>query len=219
MFMIEELSVLDHLPVLTLLLGLVLAIGAVLSRVSKFMGVPAGLLFLAAGMLIGEDGPVGLDFHDYDLVYAIGSIALGLILFHGGLSTPYATLRKAWRPALVLATIGVLGVTFVTGIGVWLSGGVTIIAALLIGSILGSTDAAAVFDLLAKQRLKGRARSILEVESGLNDPMAFVLVFAFTEMITYGMDENPVALGVEYLASLGMQLIIGAAIGIIVGRR
>jgi cell volume regulation protein A len=215
--MIEELSVLDHLPVLTLLLGLVLAIGAVLSRVSKFMGVPAGLLFLAAGMLIGEDGPVGLSFHDYDLVYAIGSIALGLILFHGGLSTPYATLRKAWRPALVLATIGVLGVTFVTGIGVWLSGGVTIIAALLIGSILGSTDAAAVFDLLAKQRLKGRARSILEVESGLNDPMAFVLVFAFTEMITYGMDENPVALGLEYLGSLGMQLLIGAAIGIVVG--
>jgi cell volume regulation protein A len=216
-FTIDELNLLDHLPILTLLLGSVLLVGAVLSRISRFMGVPSGLLFLAAGMLIGEDGPVGLLFQDYDLVYAIGSIALGLILFHGGLSTPYSTLREAWRPALVLATVGVLGVTLVTGLGVWLSGGVTILAALLIGSILGSTDAAAVFDLLAKQRLKGRARSILEVESGLNDPMAFVLVFAFTEMITYGMDGDPVMLGLGYLMNLCMQLLIGGIIGIFVG--
>lgn len=223
MFAIEELSFLSDLPVVVLLLGCVLAVGAVLSRVSRFMGVPAGLLFLAAGMLLGEDGPGKIDFHDYDLTYAIGSIALGLILFHGGLSTPLETLRRAWAPSLVLATVGVVGVTVVTGLAVWLipapgeSPPNTLVVALLIGAILGSTDAAAVFDLLAKQRLKGRARSILEVESGLNDPMAFVLVFAFTDIVAFSPKGSYVDIGMGMLAALAWQLAVGAICGVLVG--
>ena len=80
----DQLPVFDQLPLITFLIGFVLALGAVLSRISRFMGVPAGLLFLVAGMLLGEDGPGGIHFHNYGLTYEIASTALGLILFHGG---------------------------------------------------------------------------------------------------------------------------------------
>lgn len=213
----DQLPVFDQLPLITFLIGFVLALGAVLSRISRFMGVPAGLLFLVAGMLLGEDGPGGIHFHNYGLTYEIASTALGLILFHGGLSTPIETLRRAWRPALLLATVGVLGVTVMTGLGIWMFSGSTLAVALLIGAILGSTDAAAVFDLLAKQRLKGRARDVLEVESGLNDPMAFVLVFALTDIVVF--HDSDLAGGLEFglLLDLGWQLVVGGLIGVVAG--
>ncbi len=214
---LDQIAVFNELPLITLLLGFILALGAVLSRVSRFMGVPAGLLFLVAGMLLGEDGPGRIHFDDYGITYQIASTALGLILFHGGLSTPLSTLRSAWRPALVLATVGVLGVTIVTGLGIWSVGSNTLAVALLIGAILGSTDAAAVFDLLAKQRLKGRAREILEVESGLNDPMAFVLVFALTNIVVFHDSDLRQGLELGLVLSLVWQLAIGALVGGIAG--
>ena len=219
----DQLPVFDELPLITFIIGFILALGAVLSRVSRFMGVPAGLLFLVAGMLLGEDGPGGIHFHNYELTYEIASTALGLILFHGGLSTRIITLKTAWRPALVLATVGVLGVTVVTGLGVWgfgelnPSGGSTLAVSLLIGAILGSTDAAAVFDLLAKQRLKGRAREILEVESGLNDPMAFVLVFALTDIVVFHNSNLVHGLEIGLVLDLVWQLVVGAFVGISAG--
>ena len=219
----DQLPVFDELPLVTFLIGFILALGAILSRVSRFMGVPAGLLFLVAGMMLGEDGPGGIHFFNYELTYEIASTALGLILFHGGLSTQLSTLRCAWRPALVLATVGVLGVTVVTGLGVWgfgafsEGGGSTLAVALLIGAILGSTDAAAVFDLLAKQRLKGRAREILEVESGLNDPMAFVLVFALTDIVVFHDSDLMGGLEIGLVLDLLWQLIVGGLIGLAAG--
>ena len=117
---LDQLSVFVELPILTLIIGVILGLGALLSRFSRFMGVPAGLLFLIAGMLLGEDGPLGLRFNNYEITYEIACTALGLILFHGGLSTSLATLRRAWKPALLLATVGVFGITVVTGWGVWL---------------------------------------------------------------------------------------------------
>lgn len=213
----DQLPVFDQLPLFTFLIGFILALGAILSRVSRFMGVPAGLLFLVAGMLLGEDGPGGIHFNNYEITYELASTALGLILFHGGLSTPINTLRRAWRPALLLATVGVLGVTIVTGVGVWFFSASTLAVALLIGAILGSTDAAAVFDLLSKQRLKGRARDILEVESGLNDPMAFVLVFALTDIVVFHNSNLLDGIELGLILDLLWQLVIGGLIGVIGG--
>ena len=216
---LEQLSVFLELPIFTLLIGLILGLGALLSRFSRFMGVPAGLLFLIAGMLLGEDGPLGLNFSNYEITYEIASTALGLILFHGGLSTSLDTLKRAWKPALLLATVGVLGITLVTGCGVWLfSPKVTTFAvALLIGAILASTDAAAVFDLLANQRLKGRAREILVVESGFNDPMAFVLVFALTDVVVFHQSDLGMGLDLAVIGVLAWQLVIGLLIGLLAG--
>lgn len=216
---LEQLSVFVELPLLTLIIGVILGAGALLSRFSRFMGIPAGLLFLIAGMLLGEDGPFGIRFDNYELTYEIACTALGLILFHGGVSTPLETLRRAWRPALILATVGVFGITLVTGWGVWLfSPKVTTLAVcLLIGAILASTDAAAVFDLLSKQRLKGRAREILVVESGFNDPMAFVLVFALTDTVVFHGSDLGMGFDLAVIGVLIWQLVIGLLIGLLAG--
>ncbi|MDG2055544.1 MAG: potassium/proton antiporter [Phycisphaerales bacterium] len=203
----------EQLPFITLIVGVLLAVGAILGRLGRFIGLPAGLLFLVVGMLIGEDGIWGVEFDDFDLTYALGSTALGLILFHGGLSTPVATLKCAWKPALALATLGVIGVTVVTAFGLWITNPEnTIAVCLLIGAILGSTDAAAVFDLLAGQKLKGRAKEIIEVESGLNDPMAFVLVFGFTAQVAYGTEP-----GMPLVWFLCEQMFLGAILGVVLG--
>ena len=204
----------DILPLIALLMGVVLLAGAALGRVSRFMGVPAGLLVLIVGMLLGEAGPGGIEFENFTLTYAVGSFALGLILFHGGLSTSLSTLRIAWKPALTLATVGVIGVTAVTAFGIWIDpfSQNTIAVCLLLGAILGSTDAAAVFDLLSGQRIKGRAKEIIEVESGLNDPMAFVLVFAFTEVVA---DQKDLDIGLLWF--LGQQMSVGSVVGVLSG--
>ena len=107
----------EHLPIFLLMIGVVFAIGMALGRLSSFIGVPTGLFFLVVGMLLGEDGPGQIKFNDYELTYAIGNVALGLILFYGGLSTPIDSLKKAFKPAIVLATVGVIGVSFVTAVG------------------------------------------------------------------------------------------------------
>ena len=209
-----EYAFFDTLPLILMVVGILLVVGAALGRLSRFMGVPAGLLFLVVGMLLGESGPGRIDFENDTLTYALGTSALGIILFHGGLNTPLDTLRIAWKPSVVLATIGVIGVTFVTAMALWFDpqGRNTLPVCLLIGAILGSTDAAAVFDLLAGQKIKGRAKEIIEVESGLNDPMAFVLVFAFTGMITDGT-----SLGWGIVWYLFQQLAVGLLVGIISG--
>ncbi|MEE2681821.1 MAG: potassium/proton antiporter [Planctomycetota bacterium] len=208
-----------ELPLLTLILGAILGTGALLSRFSRFMGIPAGLLFLIAGMLLGEDGPFGIRFSNYELTYEIACTALGLILFHGGVSTPLEMLRTAWKPAIILATVGVFGITLMTGLGVWLfSPSVTTLAVcLLIGSILASTDAAAVFDLLSSQRLKGRAREILVVESGFNDPMAFVLVFALTDTVVFHGSDLGLGFDLAVIGVLIWQLVVGLLIGLATG--
>ena len=111
----------DNLPLITLLVGGLFAIGAVLGRLGRFVGVPSGLFFLGVGIFVGVEGPIGFVFDDYDLTYAVGTTALGLILFHGGLNTPLDTIRRAWKPAIILATVGVVGVTAMTGFGVWVT--------------------------------------------------------------------------------------------------
>lgn len=143
------------------------------------------LVFLAAGMLAGEDGPGGFRFDDFRLSIWVGTLALAVILLDGGMRTAYARFRTGLRPALLLATVGVVICAAITAIaGVWLVG-LDWRTALLLGSIVGSTDAAAVFALLSRSgvTLNERVAATLEIESGMNDPMAVYLTLVFITLL------------------------------------
>ena len=168
---------LDTVSIAILLGSLLVLAGILSSLIALRFGAPLLLVFLLVGMLAGEGGPGGLKFDDVGTAYTVGSIALALILFDGGLRTRLATFRNVLAPAVMLATVGVLITTlltapvakFVLGIG-WMQ-------ALLIGAVVASTDAAAVFLLINARglRLRPRVRATLEVESGTNDPFAVFL--------------------------------------------
>jgi len=184
-----------------------------LSRVSQRLGVPMLLVFLIVGMFAGDEGLGGIEFDDYALSFRLGTLALVLILFDGGLNTKLRTLRSAAAPSIVLATVGVVLTAAITG-GVGLLLGLPPPIAVLVGCVTSSTDAAAVFSVLRAGgvRLRGRTGPILEVESGLNDPMAMMLTVVGTE---YFAGTLPGAGGT--VAFLAAQLAIGAAAGVAVG--
>ncbi|MGE5537206.1 MAG: potassium/proton antiporter [Gemmatimonas sp.] len=157
--------------------------------VSSRVGAPLLLVFLGLGMLAGEDGPGGLHFGDFDTAYLAGSLALAVILFDGGLRTTRQNLTLAFTPALVLATVGVVVTAGITGAAAtWLLG-LHWAQGLLIGAIVGSTDAAAVFFILHLRGLHVRERlsATLEVESGFNDPMAIFLTMLGVNLLQAGM--------------------------------
>jgi potassium/hydrogen antiporter len=157
--------------------------------VSSRVGAPLLLVFLALGMLAGEDGPGGLRFGDFDRAYLAGSLALAIILFDGGLRTTRQHFLRAWAPSLPLATIGVMLTAIVTGAAATLLLGLHWGQGMLVGSIVASTDAAAVFFILHLRglRLRERVAATLEVESGLNDPMAIFLTMLGVHLLQSGM--------------------------------
>lgn len=174
-------SALDLL-VLPLLAASLLVFASVLAGLfSARAGFSFLLVFLLAGILAGEDGPGGILFDDINLSFWVGNVALAVILMDGGLRTDFATFRTGLRPALLLATVGVLMSASLTGLGAWWLLGLDWPLALLLGSIVGSTDAAAVFALLRSSgvRLNERVAATLEIESGMNDPMAVYLTLTF----------------------------------------
>lgn len=194
--------------------GALLLLAGLLSAVSRRLGVPGLLVFLVLGMAAGSDGIGGIPFDDYALAFRLGTVALVLILFDGGLNTAPAALRAAGRRALVLATLGV----------VLTAGGVAVAAhllgfswavALLIGSVVSSTDAAAVFSVLrgSGMRLEARTAATLEVESGLNDPVAVLLTIAATDAVL-GRHTTVWQVGLGCLVSLA----VGAVAGLVCGR-
>ncbi|SMF14540.1 potassium/proton antiporter, CPA1 family [Tistlia consotensis] len=197
-----------------LLIGAALVLlGIFSSLVATRFGAPLLLVFLVVGMLAGEDGPGGIEFADYQATYLIGSLALSIILFDGGLRTRLSTFRGALAPALLLSTLGVLITAGITGgVAALLIGGLTPLQGLLLGAIVASTDAAAVFFLLRTGglRLQSRVGSLLEIESGTNDPMAVFLVLMLTELLLAGVDTP----GWELLRHLAEQGAIGAALGL-----
>lgn len=162
-----------------------LVISALTSVIAFRIGAPLLLLFLSIGLLAGEEGPGGIKFDDADSVYFFGSIALSVILYDSGFNTRLQSLRVAAAPALLLSTVGVMLTAAVVGIVTHLIFGFTILEGLLLGSIIGSTDAGAVFFLLRAGgiTIRERVRSTLEVESSSNDPVAILLTLAFVEML------------------------------------
>jgi cell volume regulation protein A len=175
------------------------------------------LIFLIAGILAGEDGLGGYRFDDFRLSFWVGNVALAVILLDGGLRTAYATFRTGLRPASLLATVGVVVCAGVTALaGVWFVG-LDWGAALLLGAIVGSTDAAAVFALLTRSgvTLNERVAATLEIESGVNDPMAVYLTLAFIALIAggTGLSAAGPALALAFVQQFGWGALIGVAAG------
>jgi len=199
---------------LILIAGLMLLLGIASSKFSARFGVPVLVLFLAIGMLSGSEGIGKLEFENYGLAHGIGTLALALILFDGGLSTPLSAVRAAWKPALMLAIPGVLITAGVTGVAAAWILGMPWEEGLLLGSIVGSTDAAAVFSVLrfGGVHLPERIASTLEIESGSNDPMAIFLTVGLIEVMT-----GKLPLGVELLGLFTLQIGVGALVGFSVG--
>lgn len=179
-------------------------------------GAPLLLIFLVIGMLAGEEGPGGIAFHAHDTAYLFGSLALALILFDGGLGTKLRRLRSVLRPALSLATLGVIITAGITAIAAKYLFGLGWVEAALMGAIVSSTDAAAVLMLIAGKDIKARPRvaTTLEAESGFNDPMAVILVVTFVAWLTgQGIPDPLVA-----TLSIVWAIAAGAAIGWFGGR-
>lgn len=190
--------------------GLVLLAVAGAAATSR-AGAPLLLVFLSIGMLAGVEGPGGVDFHAHDQAWLFGSLALALILFDGGLGTRLRSLKLVLRPALSLATIGVLLTAGITAGAARLLFDLGWVEALLMGAIVSSTDAAAVLALIAGRDMHARPRvaTTLEAESGFNDPVAVILVMACVEML--------VREGAPSLALLGASVVWALAAGGAIG--
>lgn len=197
-----------------LLASILIILGILSSKLSARLGLPVLVLFLMVGMLAGEDGPGGIVFDNAQIAHALGSLALAIILFDGGLQTPIASIKQVWKPASVLATFGVLITAIITGVAAAYILDVSLLYGLLIGAIVGSTDAAAVFSLLrnAGIHINPRLKSTLEIESATNDPMAIFLTVGLLEVMVKGLEP-----GTGLLMLFIQQMGVGSAVGLTIG--
>jgi len=201
----------------TVLIGaaVLLLLSVLVSKISDRFGVPTLLLFLVLGMLAGSDGPGGIAFDDPAAAQFIGVVALVQILFAGGLDTEWERVRPVLKEGLLLATVGVLITALVTGLFATVLLGFPLLEGLLLGAIVSSTDAAAVFSVLRSKGvgLKGQLQPLLELESGSNDPMAIFLTVGLSQLITQP-DSSPLGL----LGLFLLQMLVGGVAGYLMGR-
>lgn len=194
--------------------AILLLVGILSSKLSTRVGLPVLVLFILVGMLAGEEGIGRIEFDNYPLAHGIGTWALAVILFDGGLRTPIPSIRLAWRPAFLLATAGVVLTAAMTGWAASLMLGLPLLYGLLLGSIVSSTDAAAVFSILRSGglHLRRRLNSTLEIESGSNDPMAVLLTLSLIQLIL-GTQQSNAGIAVFFVQQLGLGAVVGFAVG------
>jgi potassium/hydrogen antiporter len=197
-----------------LLVGALLAASVLVALGSARTGVPVLVAFLALGMLLGSDGPGGIEFDDAELAREVGIVGLVLILFEGGLQTSWRRLRSVAVPAALLSTVGVVVTMLLTGVAAHALFDLTWLEAFLLGAVVASTDAAAVFATLRVTQIRRRLARTLEAESGGNDPMAIALTLGLIAWI-----ESPDTSGVGDLAllvvrQLGLGLVIGVVLAV-----
>lgn len=206
-----------------LLIGSVLIFSSIIiSKTGYRFGIPTLLLFLLVGMLFGSDG-LGLQFNSARDAQFIGMMAMSIILFSGGMDTKFQDIKPVLKPGIVLSTVGVLLTTVLTGVFIYFLSGLThtnieltMMASLLLAATMSSTDSASVFSLLRSQRmnLKENLRPMLELESGSNDPMAYMLTIVLIQIITSGSELSLAVLGRD----LFVQFLIGGSVGYAFGR-
>ena len=205
-----------------LLIGsILLFVSIVVGKTGYRFGVAALLLFLLVGMLFGSDG-LGLQFHNAKIAQFIGMVALSVILFSGGMDTKFKEIRPILSPGIVLSTVGVFLTALFTGLFIWYLSGMSwtnihfpLITSLLLASTMSSTDSASVFAILRSQKmnLKHNLRPMLELESGSNDPMAYMLTIVLIQFIqSDGMGTGNI------IGSFIIQFLVGAAAGYILGK-
>jgi potassium/hydrogen antiporter len=201
---------------ITILLGAVLVMAGILSSLLALrFGAPLLLVFLVIGIIAGDSGPGHIEFDDVRTTYLVGSVALALILFDGGLRTKFQNIRAVLLPSMVLATTGVLLSALITAPVAKYVLELNWIESLLVGAVVASTDAAAVFLLVHAQglRLRPRVGATLETESGTNDPFAIFLTLMLVEFISSGRSS-----AAHVLLELLREALLGAIIGVIGGR-
>ncbi len=203
----------DHL----LLGGAILTLAAAAALASRWLRLPALITFLGLGMLLGSDGVDAVTLHDSHLARTIGTLGLIAILFEGGLATKLADIRPIIVPTFLLGTVGVPITAAITGFAALLLFDLSILNAFLLGAVVSSTDAAAVFAALRVTRLRRRVATLLSAESGVNDPMAVALTLGF---ISWTVDPEYGAPDIALLLvrQLGFGLVIGVAFGYLVTR-
>lgn len=199
---------------LILLAAILLLVGILSSKLSARIGLPVLVLFLVIGMLAGESGIGGIAFDNPLGAHTLGTLALAIILFDGGLQTPTSSIKAVWKPASLLATVGVLVTAMLTGAAAAYILDLPLLEGMLLGAIVGSTDAAAVFSLLrnAGIHINKRLKSTLEIESASNDPMAIFLTVGLLEVLVNGMQP-----GIGLLQLFVVQMGVGALVGLGVG--
>ncbi|GIW33623.1 potassium/proton antiporter [Meiothermus sp.] len=198
-----------------LVVSVLLLLSVLATKLGGRLGVPGLLLFLAIGMLAGSDGPGGIWFDNYALAQFVGTVALVFILYSGGLFTRWGTVRPILGPGLSLASLGVLITMLATGAFAYWVLELRWLEALLLGAIVSSTDASAVFSVLRERavRLRKPLRPLLEFESGTNDPMAVFLTAGLTLLLT-----QPGISGWQILPLFVQQMLLGLLLGYGLGR-
>src|SRR5215207_9348943 len=202
-----------HDAELILIAGGLLAAGIIGALLADRIRIPGLLLFLALGMVAGSEGIGGIEFDDAELARTLGTIALVLILFEGGLSAGWPEIRPVLGTAASLATVGTVVTAVIAGLASHLFFDLSVLEGMIVGAAVAATDSAAIFAVLRRSTLEKRLARSLEGESGMNDPVALLLVIGFIEWIQepgYGL--------ADMAGLLALKLAVGVAVGLAIGR-